>query len=87
MRYDDIRCNTYNKKKLGHFLEPLPASPEFLQSYRAKVTKLFTVHLLNGFVETGQKFQSLRGDSSHNHPTVLRFPTARDQFSFFKTIE
>jgi hypothetical protein len=51
------------------------------------MAKLFTVHLLNGSVETVQKLQSSRGDSSHNHPTVLRFPTAGNQFSLFKTIE
>jgi hypothetical protein len=58
-----------------------------LQSYRAKVAKLFTVHLLNGFVEPGQELQAWRGDPSHHHPTVLRFPTTGDQFPFFKTIQ
>src|SRR6266536_6601255 len=60
---------------------------QFLQSCSAKVAELFAVHLLNGFVETGQKLQSLRVDSSRNHATVLRFPKARDQFSLLQTVE
>jgi hypothetical protein len=51
------------------------------------MAKLLAVHFLHRFVEAAQKLQSLRSDSRHNHSTVLRFPTAGDQFAFFKTIE
>jgi hypothetical protein len=51
------------------------------------MAELFTVYRLNGLVETLHKLQSFGPYSSHNHATILRLPTARDQLSFFKTVE
>src|SRR5579863_5394866 len=94
--YDRYRCvmtivvatNILSKTNLSRFGssrdEQVLQSPKFCA---AQVAKLFAVYLLDRFVESGQKLQPMRGDSSHNHAPVLRLATTRDQFSLFQAVE
>src|SRR5580692_11279229 len=88
MRGDDNRCNKYTIKKLTHCGARNPQQiSKFPKPFPAQVAQLLAVGLLDRFIQLAQNLESVRLDLRHNHPTVLCFPPARDQTTFFQPVQ